>query len=187
MSSPSLGLQAWRDRTLAGDDPRRQETYACGDMNTSLLRTARGRTVVLQHDIVSPRPYSRINMVSGTKGTFADYPARVFLDGQTEHAWQELRQRDGRAPGGIEDRFEDRLWKRLAKSAEQGGHGGMDYVMSWRLVECLREGLPPDMDVYDAAAWSAPAALSEQSVAGGNVPVEFPDFTRGRWKNQTIL
>ena len=64
----------------------------------------------------------------------------------------------------------------------------MDYVMNWRLVECLREGLPPDMDVYDAAAWSAPAALSEQSVAGGNVPVEFPDFTRGRWKGTpTIL
>lgn len=182
MSSPSLGLQGHRDRTLADDDPRRQETYACGDMNTSLLRTARGRTVVLQHDVVSPRPYSRINMVSGTKGTFADYPARVFLDGQKEHAWQELRQKDGRAPGGIEDRFEDPLWKRLAGPAEQGGHGGMDYVMNWRLVECLREGLPPDMDVYDAAAWSAPAALSEQSVAGGNVPVEFPDFTRGRWK-----
>ena len=182
MSSPSLGLQGHRDRTLADDDPRRQETYACGDMNTSLLRTARGRTVVLQHDVVSPRPYSRINMVSGTKGTFADYPARVFLDGQEEHAWRELRQKDGRVPGGIEDRFEDPLWKRLAGPAEQGGHGGMDYVMNWRLVECLREGLPPDMDVYDAAAWSAPAALSEQSVAGGNVPVEFPDFTRGRWK-----
>lgn len=188
MSSPSLGLQGYRDRALEDDDPRRQESYACGDMNTSLLRTARGRTVVLQHDVVSPRPYSRINMVSGTKGTFADYPARVFLDGQKEHAWQELHQKDGRAPGGIEDRFEDPLWKRLAEPAEQGGHGGMDYVMNWRLVECLREGLPPDMDVYDAAAWSAPAALSERSVAGGSVPVEFPDFTRGRWKGTpTIL
>ena len=93
MSSPSLGLQAYRDRTLAADDPRRQETYACGDMNTSLMRTARGRTIVLQHDVVSPRPYSRINMVSGTKGTFADYPPRLFLDGQKEHAWQGCTRR----------------------------------------------------------------------------------------------
>jgi hypothetical protein len=182
MSSPSLGLQGYRDRALAADDPRRQEAYACGDMNTSLLRTARGRTVLLQHDVVSPRPYSRINTVSGTKGAFADYPARVFFDGQEEHRWTELRPREGREPGGIEDRFEDPLWKRLAGPAAQGGHGGMDYVMNWRLVQCLREGLAPDMDVYDAAAWSAPSALSETSVAGGNVPVEFPDFTRGRWK-----
>jgi len=184
MSSPSLGLQAYRDRALAADDPRRQEAYACGDMNTSLIRTARGRTVLLQHDVVSPRPYSRINMVSGTKGTFADYPARLYLDGQKGHRWQELRQKKKRPKGGLEDRFEDPLWKRLAKKAEKGGHGGMDYVMNWRLVQCLREGLAPDMDVYDAAAWSAPAALSEQSVAGGSVPVDFPDFTRGAWSRE---
>ena len=120
-------------------------------------------------------------MISGTKGTFADYPRGSSSTGRRSDAWQELRQRNGRQPGGIEDRYEDPLWKKLAKGAEKSGHGGMDYVMSWRLVECLREGLPPDMDVYDAAAWSAPAALSEQSVAGGNAPVEFPDFTRGRW------
>ena len=181
MSSPSVGLQAYRDRTLPPDDPRRKETYACGDMNTSLIRTARGRTVVLQHDVVSPRPYSRINLVSGTKGTFADYPPRIFFDGQEEHEWQELHQREGRSPGGIEDRYEDSLWKEVARPG-RGGHGGMDYLMSYRLVQCLREGQAPDVNVYDAAAWSAPSALSEQSVAGGGVPVEFPDFTRGRWE-----
>jgi hypothetical protein len=183
MSSPSLGLQAYRERALPPDDAKRRETYACGDMNTSLLRTEKGRTVVLQHDVVSPRPYSRINLVSGTKGTFADYPPRLFLDGQKEHAWQELRQKKKRRKGGIEDRFEDPLWKRLARPAEKSGHGGMDFIMSWRLVQCLREGLPPDMDVYDAAAWSAPSALSQQSVGGGSVPIEFPDFTRGRWRD----
>ena len=192
MSSPSLGLPAWRERTLPPGDPKRQETYACGDMNTSLLRTALGRTVVLQHDVVSPRPYSRINMISGTLGTFADYPPRIFFDGASKLApprkegededWLRVEQdHKKRKPGGIEERYEDPLWKKLAKPAEQGGHGGMDYVMSWRLVQCLREGLPPDMDVYDAAAWSAPAPLSEQSVARGSAPVEFPDFTRGRW------
>jgi len=181
MSSPSLGLQAYRERALRPDHPQRKETYALGHMNTSLRRTEKGRTVVLQHDVVSPRPYSRINMVSGTKGTFADYPPRVFFDGTKGEEWQELRRQKGRKKGGIEDRFEHPLWKQLGKEAEKSGHGGMDYVMSWRLVQCLREGLPPDMDVYDAAAWSAPAALSEQSVAQGSAPVEFPDFTRGRW------
>jgi hypothetical protein len=195
MSSPSLGLQAYRDRALAADDPRRKETYACGDVNTSLIQTAKGRTVLLQHDVVSPRPYSRINMVSGTLGTFADYPARIFFDERSPLApprkkgededWLHVEQDPGkRKAGGLEDRYEDALWKKLAKIAETSGHGGMDYVMSWRLVQCMREGLPPDMDVYDAAAWSAPAALSELSVSRGSAPVEFPDFTRGRWEKR---
>jgi hypothetical protein len=196
MSSPSLGLQAYRDRALAADDPRRKETYACGDVNTSLIQTAKGRTVLLQHDVVSPRPYSRINMVSGTLGTFADYPARIFFDDESPLApprkkgededWAPVEQDPGkRKAGGLEDRYEDPLWKKLAKIAETSGHGGMDYVMSWRLVQCMREGLPPDMDVYDAAAWSAPAALSELSVSRGSAPVEFPDFTRGRWEKRS--
>ena len=183
MSSPSLGLQAYRARTLPAGDPRRMETYDCGDMNTSLIKTARGRTVVLQHDTVSPRPYSRINLVSGTKGTFRGYPDRLFLDGQQPHdEWQPIeKEKEKRKTGGLEERFEDPLWKKLAETATKSGHGGMDYIMSWRLVECLREGLVPDMDVYDAAAWSAPGPLSEQSVANRSASVPFPDFTRGGW------
>src|SRR5204863_8124179 len=109
------------------------------------------------------RPYSRINHVAGTKGVFRDYPPRLFLDGQEDKGW-----------GGLEayqDRFEHPLWKRLRPLARASGHGGMDYVMSWRLVQCLREGLAPDMDVYDAATWSAAAPLSEQSVKAGSSAV----------------
>jgi hypothetical protein len=192
MSSPSLGLQAYRDRVLAAEDPRRQETYACGDVNTSLIQTAKGRTVLLQHDVVSPRPYSRINMISGTLGTFADYPPRIFFDAASQLApprkkgededWLPVQQNPKkRKAGGIEDRYEDALWKKLAKVASKSGHGGMDYVMAYRLVQCLREGLVPDFDVYDAAAWSAPGPLSELSVAKGSAPMKFPDFTRGKW------
>jgi predicted dehydrogenase len=177
MSSLEHGLTAYQKR-LAEADPRRSETYACGDMNTSLIRTAKGRTVVLQHDVVSPRPYDRINLVSGTKGTFRDYPPRLFLDGQKEHRkWQSLKP--------YKKEFEHPLWKEAGRMArKRGGHGGMDYIMSYRLIQCMRQGLVPDMDVYDAAAWSAPAPLSEQSVAGGSVPVAFPDFTRGRWSEK---
>jgi hypothetical protein len=193
MSSPSLGLQAYRDRTLAAGDPKRAESYACGDLNTSLVQTAKGRTIVLQHGVVSPRPYSRINLLSGTLATFADYPPRIFFDPANAAApprkrgareeWLSLEpSKKKRKKGGLEDRFEAPLWTRLEREREAtGGHGGMDYVMSWRLVQCLREGLAPDLDVYDAATWSAPSALSEASVAAGGAPVEFPDFSRGLW------
>jgi predicted dehydrogenase len=173
MSSMERSLSAYRDANVPQGDPRRAETYRCGDMNTTLIKTARGRTVMLQHDVVTPRPYDRINHLSGTKGAFRDYPPRLFQQGQAEHEWGKLDP--------WKEKFEHRLWTKLAKLASEGGHGGMDYVMSWRLLECVREGLVPDMDVYDAATWSAPAPLSEQSVAGGSAPVDFPDFTRGRW------
>jgi len=177
MSSPELGLTKWREARVAKDSPKWKETYTQGDMNTSLIKTAKGRTIVLQHDVCSPRPYDRINLVSGTKGCFRDYPARVYFDGQAGgEKWAPLKQH--------KDRYEHALWKQLGKRAKKGGHGGMDYVMAWRLVECMRKGLAPDMDVYDAAAWCAPAPLSEQSVAQGSAPMAFPDFTRGRWKEE---
>jgi hypothetical protein len=174
MSSLERSLSAYREANVPKGSPKQAETYRCGDMNTTLIKTARGRTVLLQHDVVTPRPYDRINHLSGTKGAFRDYPPRLFQDGQAEHAWGTL---DPWKP-----KFEHALWTRLGKLASEGGHGGMDYVMNWRLMQCVREGLLPDMDVYDAASWSAPAPLSEESVARGDMPVEFPDFTRGRWK-----
>jgi hypothetical protein len=176
MSSPELGLSAYVRQKFPQGDPKRRERYVCGDMNTSLIKTARGRSIVLQHDVVSPRPYDRINLVSGTGGTFRDYPPRLFLDGQEGgHAWQTLDK--------FKPDYEHRLWKTAGESARKlGGHGGMDFIMTYRLVQCMREGLPPDMDVYDAAAWSAPGPLSETSVARGSTPQKFPDFTRGRWK-----
>lgn len=198
MSSPSFGLQAYRDRALPAGDAKRNESYACGDVNTSLIQTAKGRSIVLQHDVVSPRPYSRINLLSGTLATFADYPPRVFFDPanpagpkrdkKEAEEWiplESAKKKRGRAGFGLEDRFEAPLWTKLEREREAtGGHGGMDYVMSWRLVQCLREGLVPDLDVYDAATWSAPAALSEASVAKGSTPQEFPDFTRGQWSRK---
>jgi predicted dehydrogenase len=175
MSSPEAGLSAYRKARVPEGDPKWQEKYDCGDVNTSLIQTEKGRTIVLQHNVANPRPYDRINLVAGTKGIFRGYPPRIFFDGgKGEHKWTSLKP--------WRDRYEDPLWTKLKKAARKSGHGGMDYVMSWRLVDCMRRGLPPDMDVYDAAAWSAPAPLSEASVAAGSAPVKFPDFTRGRWR-----
>jgi hypothetical protein len=142
---------------------------------SSLIRTARGRVILLEHDVVSPRPYSRINAVQGTKGIFEDYPPRIFVEKPgAPHRWNPIDE--------YRAEHEHPLWRTLGETARSGGHGGMDYVMAWRLVQCMREGLPPDMDVYDAAAWSAPGPLSERSVANRGRSVDFPDFTRGGWR-----
>ena len=177
MSTPERGLTLHREQTVKDrTDPKWQEQYITGDLNSSLIMTAKGRNILLQHDVSNPRPYSRLNGVQGTKGVFEDYPARIYVEGQA----------GGERFGPI-DRFkqthEDPLWTRVGELArKKGGHGGMDFIMAYRLVECMREGLVPDMNVYDAASWSAPMPLSQMSVAKGSAPMQFPDFTRGAWQ-----
>jgi len=176
VSSKEASLTAFVKSNFPDGDPKRAEKYICGDMNTSIIRTGSGRTILLQHDVVNPRPYSRLNMISGTKGIFADYPPRVFVDGQKDEEWQNL--------DAFREKYEHPLWKSTGDLARKlGGHGGMDYIMNYRLMDCIKRGLPPDANVYDAAAWSAPAPLSEASVAQNGAPQKFPDFTRGHWKS----
>lgn len=175
MSSMEQGLSRRRD-TLPADNPRRRERFACGDINSSLIKTARGRTILVQLSMVLSRPYSRINLLAGTKGTFCDYPPRLHLDGVPDDWITELQP--------YHEMHGHPLWKKLKTQAAQSGHGGMDYLMNWRLIQCLREGLPLDLTVYDAAAWSSIFPLSIASVAKGSAPVTVPDFTRGAWRQQ---
>ena len=183
VSSSEASLSAYVKANFADGDPKRSEKYICGDMNTSIIKTQRGRTILLQHDVVNPRPYSRLNSISGTKGAFADYPPRIFfdgakLDGAKKEDWENL--------DAFREKYEHPLWKSTGELARKmGGHGGMDYVMNYRLMDCLKRGLVPDINVYDAAAWSAPTPLSEASVAQGSAPQKFPDFTRGKWSAHT--
>jgi hypothetical protein len=176
-SSLHLGLEAYRKDQVPPGDPKWKETYKCGDYNTSIIKTAKGRTIMLQHNVTTPRPYDRINLIQGTKGIFRDYPPRIYLDGQQGgEQWATL--------DSYKEQYESPLWKKEGETARKlGGHGGMDYLMCSRLVQCMREGLVPDIDVYDAAAWSVPGPLSEESVAQSSMPVKFPDFTRGLWQN----
>jgi len=175
MSSAALSLAAYRKEHLKPDDPRQKEVYRCGDLNASLIRTAKGRVITLEHNVASPQPYDRINLIAGTKGIFRDYPPRIYLDGSAKEEFGPIDP--------YKERFEHPYWKQVGELARQlGGHGGMDFVMAYRLIQCIREGAAPDIDVYDAAAWSAPGPLSEASVAKGSAPVPFPDFTRGRWQ-----
>jgi hypothetical protein len=179
MSSPERMLSLLRDKLPAGD-PRRGEEFVCGDLSTTLIRTALGRTILVQFSVTAPRPYSRINMIGGTQGTFCDYPPRLFLKGKGD-AWE-----TDMAP--YIEKYSHPLWRKLKEAAvRSGGHGGMDYVMNRRLMECLRAGTQLDMTAYDAAAWSAVGPLSVASVAQGGAPVDFPDFTRGEWQNRKPL
>lgn len=175
MSSPSRGLQDWAREHYPEGHPKRQERYVLGDVNASLIKTANGRTIYVSHDTNLPRPYSRIHLVQGTRGIFQGYPNRVYVEGRSPaHRWEEM--------SAYLQEFDHPLWKDLDEMSQGAGHGGMDFIEDYRLVKCLREGLPTDMNVYDAAAISAVGPLSEWSVANGSQPAAFPDFTRGRWK-----
>jgi predicted dehydrogenase len=173
-SSPSRGLREYAVARFGPDSPQAREKFVLGDVNTSLLRTKNGRTVILIHGTNLPRPYTRINLVQGTKGIVQKWPDQVYIDGRSpKHEWQ---------PFDAYLEFEHPLWTRLAAQGEGRGHGGMDFIEDFRLVESLRKGEPMDADVYDAAAWSAVQELSVRSVAKKGAPQAFPDFTRGGWK-----
>jgi hypothetical protein len=177
MSSISAGLQAYRAEKVPANDPKQKEVYKEGDFNVSLIRTVKGRVIELEHNVSSPQPYDRINLIAGTKGIFRDYPPRVYFDGARREEFGPLDP--------YKAQYEPALWKKIGEMAKElGGHGGMDFVMAYRLMECMKQGLPPDIDVYDAASWSAPGPLSEASVAQGSAPQKFPDFTRGKWQTR---
>jgi hypothetical protein len=180
MSSPSMGLHNWAADHFPPDAPQRRERYVLGDVNTSLIKTVRGRTIMVQHCTNLPRPYSRIHIVQGTRGLFDGYPHRVYIEGQGRaHQWVEAQT--------MLAEYEHPLWKEMAERAQGAGHGGMDYLEDYRLIKCLREGLPMDMTVYDAAALSAVVDLSVRSVARDARPISVPDFTRGRWRTTPPL
>lgn len=175
MSSPSRGLQDWAAGHFGPEEPERRERYVLGDVNTSLIKTARGRTIMVQHCTNLPRPYSRIHLVQGTKGLFQGYPNRVYIEGRGRNdQWVQAND--------LLAEFEHPLWKEIAEIAKGANHGGMDFIEDYRLIKCLREGVATDMNVYDAAALSSVVDASCQSVARRGRPVDIPDFTRGQWK-----
>jgi hypothetical protein len=144
-------------------------------MNTTLVRTALGKTLMIQHDVSSTHPYSRIHLVKGTKGMARKYPAELIALGEAWAKDDEMKK--------ITEKYTPEIVKRVGEMAKKvGGHGGMDFIMDWRLMDCLRNGLPIDQPVYDGALWSSIAPLSEWSVANRGQSIDVPDFTGGSWK-----
>jgi predicted dehydrogenase len=186
LSSVSTGdftMAAHADK-LAAEDPFYKpfagKKYR-GNMNTTTIKTALGKTLMIQHDVSSPRPYSRIHLLSGTKGIARKWPnpQRIAFG----HAW--LKQDEFKK---YEEQYTPEIVKKIGELAKQiGGHGGMDFMMDWRLIDCLRNGLPLDQDVYDAAAWSVVTPLSQKSIEKRSAGVDVPDFTRGNWKQNAQI
>jgi hypothetical protein len=178
MSTNDFTMGKHANELAAGDQfftPFANKNYR-GNMNTSLVRTNLGRTIMIQHDVSSVRPYSRIHVISGTSGAASKYPEpeRIALG----HDW--LNEEELKA---VTEKFTPEIVKRVGEMARKvGGHGGMDFIMDWRMIDCLRNGLPLDQDVYDGALWSSIAPLSEWSVANRSQSIDVPDFTGGSWK-----
>jgi hypothetical protein len=213
LGSPALGRAAYAKREFPAGHERNSLKYIKGDMNSSLIKTVKGRSILVQYDTTTARPYSRLNLVQGTGGTFAGFPNRIALEQapdkiQAEYdaeyqeridAWNSSGQQ-GRKPRPMSfhewdmamDKwyrdFDHPFWASMQATAEKaGGHGGMDFIMLWRMVQCLREGIALDQNVYDGAAWSSLFPLSHESVVNRSKSVSIPDFTRGAWRAATPL
>jgi predicted dehydrogenase len=188
-STPALGRKFYAKKNYSNDHKWNNLDYNNGDLNTSIIKTNVGRTIMVQWDETSPRPYSRHNLIQGTKGILAGFPTRVALEGGVEgitknhHSWVQ-----GEELETLYEKFDHPLYKRLgAEAKKMGGHGGMDFMMRYRIIECLRKGEKLDQNMYEGCFWSAVTPLSAKSITYGGAPQKFPDFTRGNWKSTNPL
>lgn len=185
MDTPSVnGLALARKKMGA-------EQFANGDHTLTLIQTQRGRTILLEHNVYTPRPYSRMYQVTGTKGFANKYPIEGYAFQPEQLSGSGIPDHENlSAHSFVSDEVRTALMEQYkhpitreleAKAREVGGHGGMDFIMDYRLIYCLHNGLPLDQDVYDAAEWSCIGALTALSLEHNNAPVAVPDFTRGDW------
>ncbi len=175
MMGPAARALAAKDdffKPFAGKDYR-------GNINTSIIRTVKGRTIMVQHDATSPRgPHTVIHGITGTKGMALEYPLPPRIS-KGLGGWCSQQEYDA-----VSKEYTPTIITRMKKLSKQvgSGHGGTDLLEDWRLIDCLRNGLPLDQDVYDAAAWSSVGPLSESSVRNRSNSIDIPDFTRGAWE-----
>jgi predicted dehydrogenase len=175
MATKSRGLHEYIVAQAGEDHPHARIRFALGDVVTTLIKCQNGETVVVSHDTNLPRPYSLNFRVQGTRGIWMDDLDALYIEGRSPapHQWEpfEAYQRD----------FDHPLWRRWTAQSEGAGHGGMDFFVVHAFIEAVKRGAHMPFDVYQAATVSAISQLSEQSIALGSAPQDFPDFTRGRW------
>jgi len=175
MSTKSRGLNYEITRKFGTNHPNAKLQYALGDVNTTLIRTHNGLTVTLYHDTQTPRPYDLIFRVQGTEGIYSATLNKIYLEGKSpqKDQWEDIAEYD--------KKYEHPIWKDLGETAKSYGHGGGDYIELHQFIKAVRNRTQTPQDVYDAATWSVISALTEQSVANKSMPVDFPDFTHGKW------
>ena len=166
MSTHQAGMSEYARKRFGENSPEARQKYKLGDVNTTLIHTAKGKTIMLQYNVSTPRPYSRLQTVCGTLGFAQKYPVPcIALD---SHGDTPL---EGEALETVLTRYKHPFSATIGEEAHRKGlPNEMNYVMDYRLIYCLRNGLPLDMDVYDAAEWSCITELSEKSVLNGSIP-----------------
>lgn len=178
VSTDQFGMTEFAKKEYGKESVEAKTEYKHGDINTTLIKTVNGRTLMIQHDITSPRPYSRIHLLSGTRGFVQKYPQELMALSPNTHEFMTLEQKDS-----VLNQYAHPIVKEIGEQAKKvGGHGGMDFIMDYRLIYCLNHGLPLDIDVYDTVEWSSLVPLSQLSIENGGAPIQIPDFTRGAWK-----
>lgn len=176
MATQSRGLHNYVVEKGGPNHPNAKVKFKLGDVVTTMVQCANGENITIIHDTNSPRPYSLGFRAQGTKGIWMDDGDTIYLEGVSAkpHQWEPF------AP--YQDKYDHPLWKQHAQTAQNAGHGGIDFFVLRGFIEAIKNQVAPPIDVYDAAAWSAISPLSEQSIAAGSKPMEIPDFTRGKWK-----
>ena len=179
MASKTEGPREYARQTFGAGSPQAKLDIKIGDVVSSLIRTRGGQTILVVHDTNSPRPYSRKVLIQGSRGIIEKDPTpRIHVEGKSKgHDWEDLI-------AGYAKEWEHPLWRELQEKAKGAGHGGMDFILNYRLAQCLLRGEEPDQDVYDAAALCAVTELSERSIANHSRTMDFPDFTRGKWRDR---
>lgn len=167
------------------------DTFANGDITTTMIMTEKGKTILLEHNVYTPRPYNRLYQLTGTKGFANKYPIEgltLLEENIPDNVLPDHEDLSGHEfmSESLKDSIMEKYKSPIAKDIEEkakevGGHGGMDFIMDYRLIYCLHNGLPLDEDVYDAAEWSCIGELTAASIANNGTPVKVPDFTRGDW------
>jgi len=181
LGSKTKGLHLYALEQFGVESPQAREEFVLSDVVTTLLRTKRGETIILKHDTSSPRPYSRDILIQGTRGIVRKYPdPKIHIEGKSEpHRWEPI--------DNWITQHNHPVWAELEEKSRGAGHGGMDFIEDYRLIDALRSGTVPDMDVYDAVVLSAVTELSGTSIAHNGEPIPFPDFTDGHWREEREL
>ncbi len=186
LSSRSLSFTRFAKKHFDEQHEWNERPFSCGDINTSIIKTHLGNTILLQWDECSLRPYTRHNFIQGTEGILAGFPPRVIAECLGADGHSDWIQGEGME--AIYAQYDHPLWKRLGARAEElAGKRARDFLMLNRIVECLRGGFALDQNVYEGAYWSSVVELTERSNAAQGMPISFPDFTRGDWQHTAEL
>lgn len=188
VASKSCGLHEYIKTQKPEDETLLHTQFQQGDIVTTVITCENGETITLTLDTTLPRIYSRNFTVHGTKGMYQEDGDYVFLEKEMEASLAEIEESPHliwRNAERYAERYDNGLWKHPSKGMRESGHGGMDYLVLRAMVNAAKGETLPAIDVYDAASWMCITVLSEKSIQGGNMPMEIPDFTNGKYKNRT--